>query len=166
VTSLSAALLLYLPITARSAGTDTYADAYRLTSQTGRPMVVFVSAEWCPACQTMKRNVIPQIRERGLLGKVAFAIVNLDRERDLGHKLTRGGPIPQLLMYRKTPDGWRLSRLIGAQKVPAVERFIDWGLKRDEATRKENTVPDAQPGEETAVAKKAQSASDASRATR
>ena len=95
-------------------------------------MVVMVSAEWCGACQVMKREVVPQIKEKGLLKKVSFAIVDLDKQRKLGQTLTHGGPIPQLLMYRKAPDGWRLSRLIGRQSTSDVVSFIDRGLKRDE----------------------------------
>ncbi|HUT89527.1 MAG TPA: thioredoxin family protein [Thermoguttaceae bacterium] len=117
-------------------GAETYAEAYRLASQTGRPMVVLVGAEWCGPCQTMKQNVIPQIRRRGLLGRVAFATVCVDRQRELGKQLTRGGPIPQLLMFRRTYQGWRLSRLTGGQSVGDVEAFIDEGLKRDAAEKK------------------------------
>jgi len=107
----------------------------RETTETGRPMVVMVSAEWCPACQTMKDKVIPEVKRRGLLGKVAFAIVNLDRERKLGRELTRGGPIPQLLMFRKTDEGWKLRRLVGGKSVNTVEHFIEEGIKLDEATK-------------------------------
>ncbi len=120
---------------------ESYAEAHRVTAETGRPMLVFVTAQWCPACQSMKREVLPQIRRRGLLRRVAFAVVNLDRERKLGQKLIRGGPVPQLLMYRKTPDGWRCSRLVGGQDAGKVERFIDQGLKRDELSRQEEGTP-------------------------
>ena len=55
---------------------ETYADAHQATMKTGKPMLVMVSTEWCPACQVMKRRIMPQIRERGLLRRVAFATVN------------------------------------------------------------------------------------------
>ena len=133
MTAFSLAAALQVAILAPAA--DSYAEAYRLTAETGRPMVVMVSAEWCCACQTMKKNVIPQVRQRGSLRRVAFAVVNLDRQRKLGKKLTRGGPIPQLLMFRKAPDGWKLSRLVGGQSVPKVEAFIDAGLKRQTSSK-------------------------------
>lgn len=150
MSSLSVAALLQLSIVAST--TETYAEAYRLTSQTGRPMLVFVSAEWCMACKSMERKVIPQIRQRGLLEKVTFAVVNFDRERALVRKLIRGGPLPQLVMFRRTPEGWRRSRLIGGQNVGSVEKFIDWGLKRDQATRKTDGTEDKKPSQEPAVA--------------
>ncbi len=114
-------------------GTETYADAHKATTETGRPMVVMVGADWCAACQHMKQDVLPQVRSRGVLRKVAFAMVNLDQERELGSQLTRGGPIPQLLMYRRTKEGWRLRRLIGGQSPETVSEFINEGLQSDEA---------------------------------
>jgi thioredoxin-like negative regulator of GroEL len=133
VTNLSLAVLLQLSMAASDG--DAYAKAYRDTARTGRPMVVLVSAEWCPACQQMKRDVIPRIKRQGLLSKVAFAMVNLDRDRELGRQLIRGGPIPQLLFFRRTPNGWLRSRLIGGQSVRTVEQFINTGLRRDQATK-------------------------------
>ena len=81
-----------------------------------------------PPCQMMKKTVIPQVRKRGLLRKVAFAMVNPDRDRELAEKLIGGGPMPQLVMYRKTPDGWTRQVLVGGQTVEAVEQFIKEGV--------------------------------------
>jgi thioredoxin-like negative regulator of GroEL len=141
MTSLSLALLLEASMLAQD--TESYASAYHLATQTGRPMVVFVGAEWCGPCQTMKREVIPQVKRRGLFGRVAFASVNVDRERELGKRLTRGGPIPQLLMFRRTARGWRLSRLTGGQNARKVEAFINHGLNRDAATKAEEGQKEA-----------------------
>jgi len=141
VTTFSLAAALQLSILAP--GADTYAEAYRLTAKTGRPMVVMVGAEWCPACKAMETNVIPQVRRRGVLGRVAFAIVDLDRQRNLGRTLTRGGPIPQLLMFRRSRDGWRLSRLVGGQSAPQVEAFIA-GLKRHASQQQTASEANAQ----------------------
>jgi len=130
---------------------NTYTEAYHASTKTGRPMVVMVSAEWCPACQTMKKEVIPQVEQRGLLGKVSFAVVNLDRQQELGKTLTRGGPIPQLLMFRRTREGWRRSRLTGRQSVRKVEAFIDRGLERDDAEKKAAMARKGQPAEKAAA---------------
>jgi thioredoxin-like negative regulator of GroEL len=111
-----------------AAGAETYADAHRETSKTGKPLVVMVSTEWCVPCQQMKQTVIPQVRKHGLLSKVSFAVVNPDQDAELANRLTGGGPIPQLVMYRKTRQGWLRRKLIGGQTVEAVEQFIDDGL--------------------------------------
>ena len=99
--------------------------------KTGKPMLVMVSTEWCPACQVMKRRILPQIRERGLLRRVAFASVNPDNEGELSRQLTGGGPIPQLVMYRKTPRGWVRYVMVGSQPVENVEQFINQGIAVD-----------------------------------
>lgn len=134
---------------------ENYADAHAKTIETGRPMLVMVSTDWCMPCQMMKKTVIPQVRERGVLARVAFAIVNPDRDRELAHKITGGGPIPQLILYRKTSEGWTRKTLIGGQSVETVEQFINEGVAND-ATAKQ------QPAKEHAeTTKKAASTSDA-----
>lgn len=134
VTTLAFAALVQVSLL--SVGAETYAEAYRTTEETGRPMVVLVGADWCGACQVMENTVLPKLRERGILRKVAFAIVNVDRERDLSGQLTNHGPIPQLLMFRKVEDGWKLRRLIGSQSVETVEDFIQQGVQPAQAAEK------------------------------
>ena len=143
MTSLSLAAVLQLTMLAT--GTETYADAHRANQQTGQPIVVMVGAEWCPACVVMKDKIMPQIRVRGILGKVAFAQVNLDHEQRLGRTLTGGGPIPQLIMFRRTADGWRRSKLVGGQSVETVERFISQGVQATEAERPAHAATPAGP---------------------
>ena len=141
MTTLSLAVILQASILA--GGEDSYAAAHEATTKTGKPMVVLVGAEWCAPCQTMKTSVIPQVKRHGLLGKVAFAVVNLDRDRELAQRLTSGGPIPQLIMYRKTDDGWRRRKLVGGQSVAAVEAFVSRGLEDDEAEKQSTTAKKA-----------------------
>ena len=135
MTSLTLATVIQASIMA--AAPETYADAQRVTAETGKPMVVMVSTDWCRPCQTMKKTVIPQVRKHGLLRKVAFAIVNPDRDRELARKLIGKGPIPQLLMFRKTPKGWRRKKLVGGQSVRTVEKFIEEGIAQDAKTKRD-----------------------------
>lgn len=136
MTSLTfATLLLHVSIVA--AEDDSYAKAHS-QAEKGKPMVILVSADWCSPCQEMKKNVIPQVKRSGLLKKVAFAIVNVDRQRSLARKLIGGGAIPQLIMYRKTTHGWKRRKLIGGQTAKAVEKFIDEGIAMAES---EKTAP-------------------------
>jgi thioredoxin-like negative regulator of GroEL len=110
---------------------DNYTDAHAVTMKTGRPMLIMVGTDWCGPCQLMKRTILPQVRQRGLLARVAFAVVNADREQELAEQITGGGPVPQLVMYRKTPKGWLQRKLIGSQTVEAVETFINEGVAAD-----------------------------------
>lgn len=135
---------------------ESYAEAQRLTIRTGRPMVVMVSTDWCPPCQMMKKTILPRVRERGLLRKVAFAVVNPDHDKELAEKLIGSGPIPQLVMFRKKGDAWVQKSLVGGQSVETVEEFIREGLAKDAADTKKPPSEAGKkkkvlPGEETTV---------------
>lgn len=147
MTSLTLATLLHVSVAA--VGGHSYADAHRTTTKTGKPMVIMVSAEWCAACKTMEKNVFPQVQKRGLLKKVSFVIVNVDREKTLARKLIGNGPLPQLVMFRRGNKGWLRRKLIGGQSTQTVEKFIKQGLARDEATKaaraKEIAKPSSKP---------------------
>ncbi|MBN2473899.1 MAG: thioredoxin family protein [Pirellulales bacterium] len=130
MTTLTFAAFLQASILA--ANPDSYVEAHR-EAQRGTPMVVMVTADWCSPCQQMKKTILPQVRKLGLLEKVAFAMVNVDRDRPLAKKLIGGGPVPQLIMYRKTASGWRRRGLVGGQSVRTVEKFINEGLVLSQA---------------------------------
>jgi len=125
VTSLTLFALVHASILA--ADSDSYTEAHR-EAERGKPMIVMVAADWCSPCQAMKKTVIPEVKKRGLLKQVAFAVVNVDRQRSLARRLIGGGPIPQLVMYRKTDDGWKRRKLVGRQSVKTVEKFIKEGV--------------------------------------
>lgn len=107
------------------ADAETYAAAHEMTTQTGKPLVVMVSTDWCGPCQQMKKNVLPQVREHGVLDKVAFATVNADQDAELAQQLTGGGPVPQLVVFRRTREGWIRRKLVGGQSVSQIEQFIN-----------------------------------------
>lgn len=124
-------------------GAETYAEAHRDATQTGRPMVVMVGAEWCAACKQMERDVLPEVRKQQVFKEVSFAKVDLDKERKLGEQLTKGGPIPQIIMYRKSRRGWLRRKLIGRQSPIVVQAFITDGVKRNHEDNQEaSATPD------------------------
>lgn len=125
---MSLTLSAVLQVSVLSTGANTYAEAHKVHHETGRPMVILVGAEWCPACVQMKNSVIPQVARRGLLKKVAFATVNADHQNSLAQKLMQGSSIPQLIMYRKTNNGWKRHLLVGKQSPEQIEAFINKGL--------------------------------------
>ncbi len=130
---LSAVVSLSLP--GSEADAETYAAAYKAIVESGRPMVVLVGTDWCPPCVAMKRHVLPELRKRRCFKKIAFGRVNSDRESELAKRLTGGGAIPQMIMFRRTADGWVRRKLIGRHSVDAVERFIEQGIALDRASR-------------------------------
>ena len=127
----------------------TYDWAHQEVSKTGGPMFVLVGAKWCPACVKMKEKVVPVIKRRGLFRKVAYAYVDLDKEKRLGRELTNRGPIPQMIMFRKTAKGWVQDKVIGGRSVEAVETFIQKavaaGRKGKEGDPKRSKAQGADP---------------------
>jgi len=135
VTSIGISIVLQASLIAT--GANSYSEARSTVTETGQPMVVLVGAEWCPACVEMKQNVIPKVKRRGILRKIVFATVNLDKQQKLGRQLTDGGPIPQLIMFRKTEKGWKRRKLIGGQSVGNVENFVSQGMELDTSAKKD-----------------------------
>ena len=131
MSSMTLALLLQASLLAATADSSSpqYAEAYQESAESGRPLLVLVGADWCPACERMKSSVIPQVRQRGGLKKIAFATVNTDQHSALASKLMSGGSIPQLILYRKTSAGWERHQLTGAQSPSSVQEFIDRGVE-------------------------------------
>jgi thioredoxin-like negative regulator of GroEL len=117
-------LLLALLATNFSLQTQPYGEAYKAFQEEGRPLVVLVTADWCPACQTMKSSNLPEAARRGLLKDVNVAIVDVDRSRALASQLMQGNAIPQLIMYYKTESGSKRVQLTGAQSLSSIERFV------------------------------------------
>jgi hypothetical protein len=76
----------------------------------------------------MKQHVLPEVRKRGCMDKVCFAVVDCNHSGELAQELIGGGPIPRLVMYCRTPKGWRRSELMGSQSAGTVEQFIRRGI--------------------------------------
>ena len=106
----------------------TYGYARRETAKTGKPLLVFVGAQWCGACVQMKNNVLPDLKKSKLMKKVSFAVVDFDENQKLSRKLTGGGPIPQTILFCKDKKGWHSHKLIGGQNLATVESLIKESL--------------------------------------
>jgi thioredoxin-like negative regulator of GroEL len=134
--TLMQAALMLTGADAKPLEANTYAEARQVAEKSGKPVIVMVGTDWCSPCQMMKKTILPRVREHGLLRRVAFAVVNPDRDSKLAEEITGGGPIPQLVMFRKTPTGWVRKKLVGGQSVETVEEFINEGLASDAADKK------------------------------
>ncbi len=136
MTSLAIALLLQ--ISTLPSENISYAEAYRIHKETGRPLVVLVGAEWCPACRSMKQSTIPSLKSSGGLDEVVFVEVNTDQQSSLANRITGGGAIPQMVMYYKTEEGAKRQKFVGARGVDSVRGFLSRGVQANsEALSKE-----------------------------
>ncbi len=132
---LAAAIFLPVATPEKEPQPETYEAAYKTIVKSGQPMVVMIGADWCGPCQAMRRHILPELRKRRCFGKIAFARVDVDQEAALAKRLTGGGPVPQLIMFRKTKNGWVRRKLIGKQSVEVVEKFVEQGLALDATDR-------------------------------
>ncbi len=114
-----------LQVALLSAAPEGFDAAAQRSTESGRPLVVLLGADWCPACKVMKNKTLPRAAEAGALANVEFAYVDVDHQRDLAGRLIRGKSIPQLIRFEKTENGWQPEYLIGAHSPDKVAQFID-----------------------------------------
>lgn len=106
-------------------GAHNYAEAYRKSQIEGKPLMVIVSAQWCPACHTLKDTTIRDLETSGQLSEVNLAVVDRDVEPELARQLMREQRIPQIIVFSKTDSGrWERSQLIGFQAQGPVRGLI------------------------------------------
>ena len=105
--------------------THNYAEAYRKSQVEGKPLLVIVSAKWCPACHTLKDTTIRDLETSGQLTEVNVAVVDRDVEPELAKQLMREQKIPQIIVFSKSTTGrWERSQLIGYQPQGPVRSLI------------------------------------------
>lgn len=102
-----------------------YSTAYQKSVDTGRPLVVLLGADWCPACMVMKKTVIPTVTQQGGLKGVEFTYVDVDRQSKLANLLSRAQAIPQLIRFERKSTGWVSGMLLGAQSAEQVTSFVN-----------------------------------------
>lgn len=101
-----------------------YRTAYNQAQQGTKPLLVLVTADWCPPCQVMKKTTFPQLIERKAFQSCNFSKVDLGKEETLGRQLMGNQGIPQLIMFEKQGSTWIKRSLVGIQTPEAVEAFI------------------------------------------
>ena len=72
----------------------------------------------------MKDEMIPELERDGGLSQVVFTTVNTDEKPTLSRRLLRGTSIPQLVLFTRTPKGWRRSQLTGVHEPGLIRQFI------------------------------------------
>ena len=101
-----------------------YFTAYKNAQEGNRPMLVLVTAEWCPPCKVMKSTTIPQLMKRNAFSQFHYATVDLDAEERLAKQLIGDRGVPQLIMFEKQNGQWVRRYLRGIQTPETVEAFV------------------------------------------
>lgn len=103
---------------------QSYTDAYRTAQQNGKPLMVVVSADGCPACQTLKAATLNTLQHDGQLEDVTVTVVNRDTQPELAGQLMRGRMVPQIIVFSQTDRGWKRLQLTGFQTQGTVRSLI------------------------------------------
>ena len=109
---------------AAAAPSKSYKEAYRDAQAGDKPLLVLVSATWCPPCQVMKQTTIPQLMQKNAFNDFHYATVDLDQEEELARQLIGNRGLPQLIMFEKSDGKWVRRYLKGIQSVETVEAFV------------------------------------------
>ncbi len=102
-----------------------YKTAFNLAQQDDKPLLVLVTAEWCPPCRMMKQTTIPRLIESNKFKDVHFATVDLDRNSTDARNLIGSRGVPQLVIYEKQNEAWKVRFLSGYHDVASVESFLN-----------------------------------------
>lgn len=98
----------------------TLVSAQERSVQTGRPVLALFTADWCGACQTLKRGALANARVTDWLGEqVQTVYIDTDANPAISQQHNISA-IPALLVLR---DGREVARLEGA--VPA-DTLLTW----------------------------------------
>ncbi len=128
-------MAVVLQASVASSGEKSYTEAYHQSTKSGRPLVVMLGADWCPACVKLKNTIMPQVAQTGGLKDVELAYVDVDKEPGLAKQLVRGSSIPQIVRFERGPKGWESDHMVGAQSPGKVAEFIS-GMKAKAAEKK------------------------------
>ena len=101
-----------------------YKTAYQRAMKGDKPLLVLVTAEWCPPCQRMKQSTIPQMMKSDSLEGFYFATVDLDKDPKNAKNLIGDGKVPQLILFEKKNGEWKTRSMIGFGSPDLVRSFL------------------------------------------
>jgi len=117
--------LLFSGVTSAPIKTD-YAEAYKESVSADKPLMVVVSAPWCPACNVLKETTLKPMAQTGELDQVSVAVVDKDSDPELISQLTKGERmLPQIIVFTRSESGrWTRQRLMGYQPKQPIRNLI------------------------------------------
>ncbi|MBX3416530.1 MAG: thioredoxin family protein [Pirellulaceae bacterium] len=104
-----------------------YTTAYNRCQSGDKPMLVLVTATWCPPCQKLKSSVLPSLLTSESLSELNFAMVDYDKEPSVAQQLIGDRGVPQLIYFQKVENRWVQRYITGYQTLEAIEDFIRKG---------------------------------------
>lgn len=97
-----------------------YKEAHEHFKRDGRPMVVMVTATWCPACPAVKRELERMLKD-GELDDCSLVFVDYDQATETAKKvLGRQRTLPYVVAYYRQGEKERAARGIQPRDVPRI----------------------------------------------
>ena len=121
-----------------------YTTAFERAQSGDKPLLVLVTATWCPPCQVMKNSTIPQLMQKQAFKDCHWAAVDFDAEHDIAMQLTEGKGVPQLIMFEKRDGKWVRRRIAGYKDANTVEAFMAQSQQLRMAQLTNNTIDTSQ----------------------
>lgn len=137
--NLISALLLTAVMVPVQEPTD-YKTAYERAQKGDRPLLVLVTADWCPPCQRMKTTTIPELLTREAFKDFHYATVDYDREAELAQQLIGNRGVPQLLMFEKKEGKWVRRYMTGYKTADTVQAFMAQANNRVRTASADSTI--------------------------
>lgn len=123
--TITAVLMTISAIVATDGNALDYKVAYEKAQAGNKPLLVLVTAEWCPPCQIMKTTTIPNLLAKDAFKDTYFATVDLDKQSALARKLIGSRGVPQLILFEKSDGKWLRRYLRGVQTEESVQSFLE-----------------------------------------
>jgi thioredoxin-like negative regulator of GroEL len=95
-------------------------DAVQQSRSSGKPILVYFTADWCPPCRTMKSTTWSDPQVRDALGSFVAVKVDVDQHPEIAQRYSVQS-IPRVLIL----DGQQ--RAIGSQAgLITARQMVDW----------------------------------------
>ena len=117
-----------------------YKTAYKRAQSGDKPLLILITAQWCPPCQVMKKTTIPQLMQKDAFKNCHYSTVDLDKQPTIARQLIGNRGVPQLIMFEKRDDKWVRRYLRGIQTSQTVEAFVAQATTLRTASAQANVV--------------------------
>lgn len=107
--------------------TVTYEDATQRAAESGKPVLVFATADWCGPCQTFKKGALKDASVVDFAtSRTEPVYLDVDAHPELARQFGVQG-IPAMMMVR---DGQIVDRFVGVRSAAATVAWLDQAVAK------------------------------------
>lgn len=100
-----------------------YKAAYNSAKESGKPLIVLITADWCEWCHKLERESIAPLRANGELDDCEYIVLDLDHDKE-AKQIVGKQSIPVLMRYQFTNGKWQASKMAGYKPKDEVLSFL------------------------------------------